>query len=210
MNYYSQINQDKYFIENINNDKRDGVFLDIGAHSGIVNSNTYALEKYLNWSGYCIEANQKIYKILRKNRQCECIQGAAWDKNTHVTFEAPSSTKRDENNIVASELGRIDHQDVDKYFNDWFEDSEKQIVEAFRVSDKIPLPKQIDYMSLDVEGAEMQALKGIDLNNVNISFMTIEHGNRENRISELEDFLLKYNYEIHRVNGHDVEFIKIM
>ena len=38
--------------------------------------------------------------------------------------------------------------------------------------------------------------------------MTIEHGNRENRINELEDFLIKYKYEIHRVNGHDVEFIK--
>ena len=117
MNYYSQINQDKYFIENINNNKQHGVFLDIGAHDGIVNSNTYALEKYLNWSGYCIEANQKIYKILRENRQCECILGAAWDKNTHVTFEAPSYIKKNENNIIASELGRVDHQDVEKYFN---------------------------------------------------------------------------------------------
>lgn len=210
MNYYSQINQDRYFIENINNNKQHGVFIDIGAHDGIVNSNTYALEKYLNWSGYCVEANQKIYKTLRQNRQCECILGAAWNKNTYVTFEAPAATMKNKNNIIASELGRVDHQDVDKYFNNWFEDSEKQIVEAFRISDKISLPKQIDFLSLDVEGAEIQVLEGIDLNAVNISFMTIEHGNRENRINEIEKFLIKYKYEIHRVNGHDVEFIKTM
>jgi hypothetical protein len=52
--YYSQIGQDKYFIENISNKKREGFFLDIGAHDGILESNTAALELDYGWSGICV------------------------------------------------------------------------------------------------------------------------------------------------------------
>ena len=46
MEYKSQIGQDKYFIENINMNRRDLYFVDIGAHNGVTFSNTYCLEKY--------------------------------------------------------------------------------------------------------------------------------------------------------------------
>ena len=44
MTYYSQIGQDKYYIEEIAKHRRGGVFLDIGANDGLFGSNTATLE----------------------------------------------------------------------------------------------------------------------------------------------------------------------
>ena len=205
--YYSQIGQDKYFIENINNGKRGGVFLDIGAHDGIFNSNTYALEKYFNWEGYCIEANPEMYKQLEKNRVCHCIQGAAWSDNTKLDFEIPKDYSRGK--IYGSELGRIKSLSKNKnYFSNWFQNNITFEVEAFKIRDKIPHISHIDYMSLDVEGAELEVLKGLGLENLHISFMSIEHGNRANEAQIIANFIKEYGYSIHRINKFDIEFTK--
>ena len=66
MKYYSQINQDEYYINNIISHKKNGRFLDIGAGDGILESNTYCLEKYLGWSGICVEAQEEISQICAK------------------------------------------------------------------------------------------------------------------------------------------------
>ena len=47
--YYSQFKQDNYLNNNFFKDKRDGIFVDIGAHDGIKLNNTYFFEKELNW-----------------------------------------------------------------------------------------------------------------------------------------------------------------
>ena len=73
MEYKSQIGQDKYFIENINMNRRGLYFVDIGAHNGVTFSNTYCLEKYLDWNGLCVEANDLTYDTLLLNRNCKCV-----------------------------------------------------------------------------------------------------------------------------------------
>lgn len=209
MEYHSQIGQDKYFIENINNGKRGGTFLDIGAHDGIFNSNTYALEKNLDWIGYCIEANPSMYKLLTKNRNCQCILGAAWSENTKLTFEIPTREKSPNGKLFGSELGRIKGlSGNERYFQNWFEDTNTFEVDAFKISDKIPNINHIDYLTLDVEGAELEVLKGLDLQNLNVSFMTIEHGNRPNQIKAITKFVSEYDYIVHRINRFDIEFQK--
>ena len=44
---------DKKMLDYIN--FRDGFYIEMGAHDGIINSNTYYFEKKLNWSGILIE-----------------------------------------------------------------------------------------------------------------------------------------------------------
>jgi hypothetical protein len=63
-------------------------------------------------------------------------------------------------------------------------------------------------MSLDVEGAEMEALKGIDFSLIDIKFMTVEHGNREGYIDLFYNYLKNFGYKIHRINKWDVEFTR--
>ena len=72
MKFYSQYNQDKWLYETYFKDKKNGVFLEIGADDGIDKSNTKFFEDTLNWTGMCIEPSPDRFKLLELNRQCVC------------------------------------------------------------------------------------------------------------------------------------------
>ena len=84
--YYSQIGQDKYTNEIFFKGMENGFFVDIGAHDGIELSNSYFFEKTKNWKGICIEPLPDIYKLLKKNRKCICIEGAISINNGYQDF----------------------------------------------------------------------------------------------------------------------------
>ena len=209
---YSQIGQDVYYIENISKHKKGGIFLDIGANDGIYTSNTAKLEFEYGWTGICIEANADLIEDLINNRpKSKIINSAVWSEKTNLTFEIPNSNFK---NIKGNLLSRIkDLPGNENHFKTHFKDDVKKVVvSAETVTDivkkTIGLPCVIDYMSLDIEGAELEALKGIDFTNIDIRFMTIEHGDREGYINQLHDFLKQHGYKIHRINQWDVEFEK--
>ena len=57
--------------------KRDGVFVDVGAHDGVQFSNTHLLETDYDWTGVCIEPNPESYRKLVKNRpNSKCFEVA--------------------------------------------------------------------------------------------------------------------------------------
>ena len=56
MKSFSQIGQD-LFVARVLNNKRDGLFFDIGAAHPITINNTYMLERYLNWTGISIDVD---------------------------------------------------------------------------------------------------------------------------------------------------------
>jgi len=70
MNYKSQIGQDKYVLDNIFANKKNGYFIELGGADGVTYSNTYYMEKELDWNGICIEPNPKYKECLKKNRNC--------------------------------------------------------------------------------------------------------------------------------------------
>jgi FkbM family methyltransferase len=201
MTYYSQIGQDKYYIENIVKYKKNGRFLDIGANDGITESNTYCLEKEYNWSGICVEGSEELAKICSRNRPQSVVScSLVWSGEEEVNFVEPKNGK----NL----LSRIDNIVWNKeYFVNDFIDP----ITSKRTTTTI---KNIlgdgyhyfDYFSLDVEGAELEALKGIDWNNTKFGFITIEYGNREHYKNLVISFLQKVSYRIHRINKWDIEF----
>ncbi len=86
--YYSQVTheQDKYLNENVFKNKKNGVFIDIGAYNGVDLSNTFFFEKELNWSGICFEPIKDAFELLCKNRKCKCINACVSDKDGEVSF----------------------------------------------------------------------------------------------------------------------------
>lgn len=214
MTYYSQIGQDQYYIENIAKHKRGGVFLDIGANDGLFTSNTATLELEYGWTGVCVEANPRLIPRLKANRPHSVIENCAiWDEEIEILFEIP---KRSYNGIRGDLLSRITNvksiDDRNKtYFRKHFSAETEIVTIPARtitglLSKLCDLPTEIDYMSLDTEGAELEALKGIDFNNVIIHFMTIEHGNRVGMKEIFIDYLATFGYKVHRINKWDIEF----
>src|ERR1035437_3743843 len=82
---YSQSAQDAFVISYFKN-KRNGIFIDIGANDGVSLSNTYYLEKELGWTGICIEPISAIFEKLDKNRNCIKINGGISDKKSIEKF----------------------------------------------------------------------------------------------------------------------------
>ena len=62
MKSYSQYEQDIYILNNFFQNKKDGMFVDIGAHDGVTISNSLLFEK-IGWNGICVEPLPKIFDI---------------------------------------------------------------------------------------------------------------------------------------------------
>ena len=210
--YFSQIGQDQYYIENISKKRNHGIFLDIGSNNGLFENNTAALEFDYNWTGICIEANPSLINDLIKNRpNSKIINCAVWNEDGEVELELSNFNHKGIQGNLLSRISNLDRSQ--NYFKKHFKE-DRQIVKVKAktitdiVKDAYGLPCNIDYMSLDVEGAEIEALEGIDFSKINIKFMTIEHGNREGYIDQFFKYLSQYGYTLHRINQWDVEFTK--
>ena len=67
----------------------------------------------------------------------------------------------------------------------------------------------VDYFSLDVEGAEMEILKTISWEKVDIKVLTIEFNNRKEDKEQIVDFLTKKGYSLEeQIKKQDLVFVK--
>lgn len=156
----SQAGQDYWVYGEVFNEA-EGFFLDVGAYDGVLFSNTFILEKRYNWKGICIEGNPQTFQKLVANRQCKCIEACVDEVEGEVEFSA--------NHL----LGGIVAEDCD---NDDAE-SETIHVKSFRLDQILEAegaPHVIDYLSIDIEGAEDRALLTFPFDKYQFNCITIE------------------------------------
>ncbi len=147
MIYYSQSDQDKWVLEFLKF-KRKGFFIEIGAYDGIQTSNTYTMEKFFDWDGICIEANPHVFPQLVSNRKSKNLNVAVNDYYGKCFFLGDKITKEGFE-IPCDTLDNLLTQNE--------------------------CPKNIDYISIDIEGYEYAVLKNFDFSKWNIGLMTVEH-----------------------------------
>lgn len=163
--YYSQAEQDKWVCE-ILDFKKDGYFVEIGAYDGIESSNTYFVEKELGWEGICIEPAPHIFDKLAANRKSTNLKVAVMDYKGTIYFGEDTVSETPNRHLV----------DCDTLDN---------ILTANNA------PRDIDYMSVDIEGCEYRALKDFPFDKWNVTLLTVEHnsyrdGNeKKNQLFEL-------------------------
>jgi FkbM family methyltransferase len=171
--YYSEaaIGQDKYVNENFFKDKKTGFFVDIGAHAGIANSNTYYFEQ-LGWEGVCFEPDPRTYKKLEKNRSCNLYNCAVGGHEGMEKFiQHPISW--------VSGLDSTYHDAHRKQWNVLKEESEKYLIDVKVVTLNKILEDlgvdTIDFLSIDTEGAEKDILMSIDFDAYHFNIIVIEN-----------------------------------
>lgn len=194
--YCSQVGQDRYLNEYIFKDKKDGFFVDIGAHDGYTLSNSYFFEDKRNWDGICIEPLPDIFEQLAKKRKCKCINAAVSQIKGEVEFLIDN--KFDMLSCIYSE------KDKDKV-----ENGEAKIIKV----PSIPLNEilndinhPIDFISIDTEGYELDVLKSIDLERFDVTAFTIENNSKA---SHLRDYLIPRGYKyVTTIGDLDEIFVK--
>jgi FkbM family methyltransferase len=183
----------------------NGFYVEVGANDGRSFSNTYVLEKTQNWAGILVEPilhkhfESKRYRDTFRNR---FIYGACVDSQ----FPEPMVKLYYSNLMTTSDLGnnRLWAEAGSKFLNNgesvlpfW-----SPAIVLNQVFQEAGVTK-IDFLSIDVEGAELSVLKGIDFNEFEIDLILVEGtGNSETFI-----YLRKMHYD-HIVNLGDNHFFK--
>ena len=143
-------------------DFRDGFYIECGANDGYSQSNTILLEKNKNWSGLLIEPSNNSMEICKNSRS---------EKNIF------------ENCVLSSfeNQGKVVFGDFDGHLmssvngtrlsrNATYE-KKYETLNNLLIKHKIT---KVDFFSLDVEGHELEVLKGMDFEYCSPTWIIIE------------------------------------
>jgi FkbM family methyltransferase len=206
MEFKSQHHQDE-FIVNYFKEKREGVFVDIGAHDGESLSNTYVLEKELGWSGICIEPMPHEYEKLKKSRNCITYNCAIYDTNGTEKFTLvdsdgyPDMLSGITKDITIKHMGNLLSEGGRLGAPLKIIDVQTRILNEILDENKI---FEIDVLSIDVEGAELKILKSIDYDRFHFKLIIYENGENTNQV---RDFLKTNGFSFYKRLGIDDAFI---
>ena len=188
MPYYSQIQQDRILQEKYFFRQEIGFFVDVGAEDGKSGSNSLFFEEK-GWKGICIEPHPESFAKLKQTRKCLCLPVAISSTQGSMTF-----TKIDGPASALSGLSQ-------SYDPRHKERIERELQEKGGNKTEIEVPteplkrifqregvKEVHYLSIDVEGAELEVLKSIDFDEVFIHVIDIEN-NYPDSFGEVRKFL---------------------
>lgn len=173
---YSQFNEE-LVIRHFFNDRRDGVFLDVGSYHPWQSSTTYYLEEKLGWSGIAIDAQVAFAPSYAKHRKnTRFFSYLIGDKSgeSEILYRAGALSSTDENHLKAFQ----EHPEVFPGLAD-----AKAIpveVPTITLDDLLVREgvEKIDFISMDIEGSEPPALKGFDIERFQPALVCIEVGQK--------------------------------
>lgn len=144
LTYYSEYGEDRWLNENVELPDQ-GVFVDVGAGDGVSRSNTYGLEK-IGWTGVCIEADPRVAEQLVATRK-QCFLGVVHIYDGVVNFHLSNQDPA---------LSRVDIDEVHEY-----DQYKRTMMQCTTLGNMLSLKyiHQIDLLSIDVEGLELEILR---------------------------------------------------
>lgn len=176
----SQIGQDKWVLEAVFPGVANGFFLDVGSADGTLLSNTKALEAR-GWTGICVDP----FPTNMQDRTCQLFKDVVYSEAGHrMQFKAAGEVGG-----IADTLGR------------WKDAaSQAPTVELTTVTladilQRAQAPRFIHFISLDIEGGELEALKAFPFAQHEIGALAIEHNFEEPKRSNIESLLKSRGYE---------------
>ncbi len=197
MSYHSQWKQDKFLEENIFKGYRNGTFVDVGAHDGVTINNTLFFARERGWTGINIEPIKTVHERLVNNRP-ESI-----NLNCAICSEDGTASFICNEGYTEMLSGLENHYDSRHH-----QRNDNEIKQMGGVKRVIQVPtkrletvfddnniKRINYLSIDVEGAEYSVIKSINFSKVFIDVIEFEN-NYEDSTLPIIGYLEANNYKI--------------
>jgi len=157
------------------NCKQHGFFIDLAANDPIKISNTRALERDFHWRGVCIEPNVKYHRAIWDQRSCTLVPNAITSSRGQVSFTSPKAKK-----VWGFDGEAFGHIVRDNAVING-DEQPSWTVPSLPISDVLSTlyaPTTIDYLSLDVEGAEDLVMNTFPWHTHNVTIMSVERPTR--------------------------------
>jgi FkbM family methyltransferase len=202
-NSYSQHGED-IILDDLLHNKKNGFYIDVGAYDPYRFSNTMRFYKR-GWKGINIEPNTVNWKLFEMYREKDVNLNIGIGKKegvlTFYTMDPPTLSTFSQDQAI--EYQKKGFQIVSK--------TKVQIIPLRNVIKKYSKGRKIDFLSVDVEGFEMEVLKSNDWKTNRPSIICIETANPNTEGSEqldtIRSFLEKQGYAF-IMNHKDNAFYK--
>mmetsp|Transcript_2886 Transcript_2886/g.7009 ORF Transcript_2886/g.7009 Transcript_2886/m.7009 type:complete len:320 (+) Transcript_2886:518-1477(+) len=188
--WHAQAGQDRV-VAAIFDNKQSGYFVDLAANHPIYLSNTRTLERDFGWQGLCIDGNAELLNELARHRTCTVVGSVvAAEKDSSITFRKFRAANWQTNRSAWEHgLSGIVSSGTDNKpsWRQWLFGQSKPSVDVdvvdevaqattlVNVLSSFGMPNSgIDYLSLDVEGAEWEVLRSFPFRTHTIRVITIE------------------------------------
>ena len=212
LNKYSCRGEIDVELKKIIGKKKNGFFLEIGAYNGFSESVSLRFEKELGWNGLLIEPNPIHFKYLKKNRPLNiCLNLICLSKKflkkklfiknlNQMSYIVDNNDKTYFNDYPAERINNLAKDSLSGNFKKF----QCKIEILHNIFKKFNI-KKIDLAIIDVEGSELDLLKGINLDQVDIKYFCIESYN----FKKLDLFMKKNNYSfIKKLHREDYVYKK--
>ena len=169
-------------------DKKSGFYVDVGCYHPIHRNNTYLLHKQ-NWRGINIDVSQfsvELFDHLRPD-----------DLNYNCAVSNKNETVKLFFQKELSQLSTTENDQAKKVFQGNIKEKE---IQAFTLDEILNRDKyknvKIDFLNIDVEGADFKVLNGLSFQKFNPELICVEIHDKEIKKSKIYNFLKDKNYQL--------------
>ncbi|MEM9830576.1 MAG: FkbM family methyltransferase [Bacteroidota bacterium] len=187
--FYAQGKED-FLVVQLLNLERPGLYIDVGAHHPVKLSNTYYLYQS-GWRGICIEPNEDLIERYKQNRPQDSIYNIAVSNfegeadfymgqyTVHASLQSNKNTELAKRQVPVRKL--------------------ENILDEKGVTD-------IDFLSVDTEGTEVDVLEGLNLNRYRPKLILAEYNTSSSANLALQPYLLNNGYQLIFINTWNMLF----
>jgi len=188
--FSAQYGQDWYLATQVFPSKTDGFFIDIGANHPTEINNTLYFEK-IGWKGFAFEPQQYFVDLWKQARTTPCLPYVIGAEKKVVNFNLCESD-------VLSSVVECDPTMKGSMM------AEQVRLDDFLLERNI---SSVDFISIDVEGYEMQVLQGIDFKKIKIGCIVIENNRVRRGDDEMRNMIMSNGFNFVARLGCDDIFV---
>ena len=164
--YFAQVNQDKVILDLLG---PSGYFIDLAANDALEWTNTLALENQdPGWDGLCIEPNPVYWHGL-SHRRCTVVGALMGETKQQVDVKFRG--------VFGGIVGHLDEKLANRKKEPDAQVEKRYTAPIVDVLKRFDVPHVIDYMSLDIEGAEYLVMQHFPFEEYQIKVLTVERPN---------------------------------
>jgi len=184
---YAMDNEDTIVLDYFK-EKKNGFYVDVGCYHPIHRSNTHLLHKQ-DWKGVNIDISEFSIDLFNHARPK--------DLNYHCAISNKNEVVKLFYQKQLSQLSTTESEQAKIVFQGNIKEKKMQ---AFTLDEILNKDKykdsKIDFLDIDVEGADLKVLEGLSFNKFKPELVCVEIHAKEIKQSDIYKFLINKNYEL--------------